>query len=59
LFSERDFQDCKCIYIDIYQDFRKGKESDKENINNDIVFEIELIGRLPYKLQKYLLPLYK
>lgn len=31
------------MYIDLYQMFSKNKDADKENINDDIIFEIELI----------------
>ncbi|HOR43088.1 MAG TPA: type I restriction endonuclease subunit R, partial [Atribacterota bacterium] len=43
ILSERDFQDYQSIYIDLYQEFRKGADADKEVINDDIIFEIELI----------------
>ena len=46
ILSERDFQDYQSIYIDLYQDFTKTKDADKENINDDIVFEIELIKQI-------------
>ncbi|NLX90898.1 MAG: type I restriction endonuclease subunit R [Firmicutes bacterium] len=46
ILSERDFQDYQSIYIDLYQEFRKGIDSDKETINDDIVFEIELIRQI-------------
>lgn len=43
ILSNRDFQDYQSVYIDLYQEFTKDKTSDKEKINDDIVFEIELI----------------
>lgn len=46
ILSERDFQDYQSIYIDLYQEFTRGKAADKENINDDIVFEIELIKQI-------------
>lgn len=46
ILSERDFQDYQSVYIDLYQDFTKGKDADKENINDDIVFEMELIKQI-------------
>jgi len=44
--SERQGQDYRSVYLDIYADFRSTKESDKEQILNDIVFEIELIKQV-------------
>jgi type I restriction enzyme, R subunit len=55
ILSERDFQDYQSIYIDLYQDFTKGKESDKENINDDIVFEIELIKQVEVNIDYILM----
>ncbi len=39
----REFQDYQSLYIDLYQDLTKDKKGDKEKINDDIIFEIELI----------------
>jgi type I restriction enzyme R subunit len=41
-----DFQDYQSAYIDLYQKLRKGKDSDKENINDDIIFEMELVKQV-------------
>jgi len=46
ILSEREGQDYRSVYLDIYVDFRQGRESDKEQINDDIVFEIELIKQV-------------
>ncbi|WP_457098826.1 type I restriction endonuclease subunit R [Microbacterium sp. P5_E9] len=46
ILSSRDMQDYQSIYLDLYQDFRSGKDADKESINDDIVFEIELIKQV-------------
>ncbi|EIJ82113.1 type I site-specific deoxyribonuclease, HsdR family protein [Bacillus methanolicus PB1] len=55
ILSERDFQDYQSIYIDLYQDFRKDKDADKENINDDIVFEIELIKQIEVNIDYILM----
>jgi type I restriction enzyme R subunit len=55
ILSERDFQDYQSIYIDIYQDFSRGKEADKEYINDDIVFEIELIKQIEVNIDYILM----
>jgi type I restriction enzyme R subunit len=46
ILSERDLQDYQSVYIDLYQKYRKGENADKENINDDIVFEVELIRQI-------------
>ena len=58
LLSERDIQDYHSLYIDLYNDFRKGKDSEKENINDDIVFEMELIKQIEINID-YILMLIK
>jgi type I restriction enzyme R subunit len=42
----RDFQDYQSRYIDLYQDYAKKDDAEKERINDDIVFEIELIKQV-------------
>jgi type I restriction enzyme R subunit len=56
ILSERDFQDYQSIYIDFYQDFRKKVDADKEAINDDIEFEIELIREIEVNID-YILTL--
>jgi len=46
MLSDRDVQDYHSAYIDIYNEFRKGKEEEKENVNDDVVFEMELIKQV-------------
>jgi type I restriction enzyme R subunit len=46
ILSDRQAQDYRSIYLDLYADFRKGTGADKEQINDDIVFEIELIKQV-------------
>jgi type I restriction enzyme R subunit len=55
ILSERDFQDYQSIYIDTYQSFTKGNDVDKENINDDIVFEIELIRQIEVNIDYILM----
>ena len=55
ILSDRDFQDYQSIYIDIYQTFTKDKAADKENINDDIVFEIELIRQVEINIDYILM----
>ena len=44
LLTEREFQDYKSHYIDIYEEL-KPKKTDSEVINDDVVFEVELVKR--------------
>ena len=44
--SERDFQDYQSLYLNLYAEFRGATEADKETINDDVVFEIELIKQV-------------
>lgn len=55
ILPERDFQDYQSTYIDLYQEYRKGTNSDKETINDDIVFEIELIRQIEVNIDYILM----
>lgn len=46
ILAARDVQDYHSMYIDLYNEFRKGAEVDQENINDDLVFEMELIKQV-------------
>jgi len=46
ILAERDVQDYHSMYIDLYNEFRKGADGDQENINDDLVFEMELIKQV-------------
>ena len=51
----RDFQDYQSVYIDLYQEFTKDKNNEKEKINDDIVFEIELIRQVEINIDYILM----
>ncbi|WP_251449081.1 type I restriction endonuclease subunit R [Vermiculatibacterium agrestimuris] len=53
--SERDLQDYQSIYIDLYDKYRNRDDGDKENINDDIVFEIELIKQVEVNIDYILM----
>jgi type I restriction enzyme R subunit len=55
ILSLRDFQDYQSLYIDLYREFRPKDDSDKENINDDIVFEIELIKQIEVNIDYILI----
>lgn len=44
--TERQGQDYRSVYLDLYAEYRKVKDGDKEQINDDVVFEIELIKQV-------------
>jgi type I restriction enzyme R subunit len=46
ILSERDVQDYHSMYINLYNELRNKNKGDAENINDDIVFEIELIKQV-------------
>ena len=46
ILTDRQGQDYRSVYLDLYAEFRKDKEADKEQINDDVVFEIELIKQV-------------
>ncbi|MCY3985915.1 MAG: type I restriction endonuclease subunit R [Candidatus Dadabacteria bacterium] len=58
ILSDRDWQDYRSMYIDLYNEFRPGPESKKENINDDLVFEMELIKQIEINID-YILGLIK
>ena len=58
ILSDRDRQDYHSMYIDLYNEFRGGVESEKENINDDLIFEMELIKQIEINID-YILELIK
>jgi type I restriction enzyme R subunit len=61
ILTERDQQDYQSQYLDIYAEIRAKQNVEKESINDDIVFEIELIKQVEINVdyilmlvQKYL-----
>ncbi|MBN2785883.1 MAG: type I restriction endonuclease subunit R [Pontiellaceae bacterium] len=46
ILSDRDFQDYQSLYLNLYAEFRSTSEAEKESINDDVVFEIELIKQI-------------
>lgn len=58
ILTPRDVQDYHSMYIDLYSEFRKNKDSEKENINDDLIFEMELIKQVDINID-YILELIK
>ncbi|WP_348788443.1 type I restriction endonuclease subunit R [Leifsonia sp. NPDC080035] len=46
ILTARDIQNYRSVYLDLYSEFRKDKDAEKEPINDDLVFEIELIKQV-------------
>lgn len=55
ILSPRELQDYQSVYIDLYQDFTTEKNADREDINDDIVFEIELIKQIEVNIDYILM----
>lgn len=55
LISERDMQDYQSMYIDVYNKFRNREKHDKEDISEDVVFEIELVKQVEVNIDYIML----
>ena len=58
ILSARDVQDYHSIYLDLYQQFRKEVDGEKVEINDDLVFEMELVKQVEINID-YILNLIK
>ena len=58
ILSDRDFQDYHGMYIGFYNEYRNLKDREKEIVNDDIVFEMELIKQININID-YILALIK
>jgi len=55
ILNDRDFQDYQSAYIDLYHEIRPKSDGDKENINDDIIFELELIKQIEVNIDYILM----
>jgi len=46
ILTERQGQDYRSVYLNLYAEFRREDEGERESINDDVVFEIELIKQV-------------
>ncbi len=46
ILTHRQSQDYRSIYLDLHAEFRKDTAADREAINDDVVFEIELVKQV-------------
>lgn len=58
ILTRRDVQDYHSVYIDLYNEIRGIDKSEKEDINDDLVFEMELIKQIEINID-YILELVK
>lgn len=58
LLNERDLQDYKSRYQDLYEEWKEERKHDLKDITNDIVFEMELIKQVEINID-YILMLVK
>lgn len=55
ILSDRQLQDYQSNYLDLQEKWRKRRGADKENINDDLVFETELIRQVEINIDYILL----
>ncbi len=55
ILTPREVQDYQSVYLNLYQDFRSPNDSEKESINDEVVFEIELIKQVEINVDYILL----
>ena len=55
IFTERELQDYQSVYLRFYDEFRKNREGDSENINDDVVFEMELVKQVDINIDYILM----
>ncbi|MCL1919670.1 MAG: type I restriction endonuclease subunit R [Kiritimatiellaeota bacterium] len=55
ILSARDMQDYQSVYLNLHQEFTLDKNTGKENINDDIVFEIELVKQIEVNIDYILM----
>lgn len=53
--SDRDIQDHQSNYLDLYNKWRRREDAEKENINDDIVFEMELVRQVEVNIDYILI----
>ncbi|MHA6507858.1 type I restriction endonuclease subunit R [Tessaracoccus sp. Y1736] len=46
ILTDRQSQDYRSLYLDFYAEYRKDTDAEKETINDDVVFEIELVKQV-------------
>lgn len=55
ILSERDLQDYQSHYLNLRDTLIKSRDADKENVNEDLVFEIELVRQIEVNIDYILM----
>lgn len=55
LINERQEQDYRSIYLDLWNEYKNLRDADREPINEDVVFEIELIKQVEINIDYILM----
>lgn len=55
ILTQRQQQEYQSVYLDLYQEWKKKDEVEKENINDDIVFEMELVRQVEINIDYILM----
>jgi type I restriction enzyme R subunit len=55
ILTDREVQDYQSLYLNLYVDFRAQAAAEKEGINDDVIFEIELIKQIEVNVDYILL----
>ena len=55
IFTDREQQDYQSVYLDIYDEIRPKSKPDKEDISDDLEFEIELIKQVEVNIDYILM----
>lgn len=55
LISDYDMQDYMSVYQNLYEKYRKNKDGEKEDISNDVEFEMELIKSMDINIDYILM----
>ncbi len=55
ILPQRDIQNYQSVYIDLYDILRPKEDNDKEDINDDLVFEVELIKQVEVNIDYILM----
>ena len=55
ILTQRQQQEYQSIYLDLYQDWKRKDKTEKENINDDIVFEMELVRQVEINIDYILM----
>ena len=59
ILAAREVQDYHSIYLDLYNKYRNQNKKDQEDVNDDIVFEMELIKQIEINIDYILMLLHK